>query len=110
MFDRHQAEITVMLFRGHSLLVYQSMSVPWDFLPCPISSAKYAYAIFSHNCHWNVSLPFGASLWNGKFAWAEGQNTTLSESNLENETADFPRFIVIETLEDVCQPNSCLSS
>ena len=59
MFDRHQAEITVMQFRGLSLPVYQSMSVPWDFLPCPISSAKHAYAISSHNCHWNVSLPSG---------------------------------------------------
>ena len=31
MFDRHQAEITVMQFRGHSLPVHQSMSVPWEF-------------------------------------------------------------------------------
>ena len=31
MFDRHQAEITVMQFTGHYLLVRQSMSVPWDF-------------------------------------------------------------------------------
>ena len=31
MFNRHQAEITVMQFRGHSLLVHQSMSVPWEF-------------------------------------------------------------------------------
>ena len=31
MFDRHQAEITVMQFIGHSLPVYQSISVPWDF-------------------------------------------------------------------------------
>ena len=31
MFDRHQAEITVMQFTGHSLLVCQSMSVPWEF-------------------------------------------------------------------------------
>ena len=31
MFNRHQAEITVMQFRGHSLPVYQSMSVPWEF-------------------------------------------------------------------------------
>ena len=61
MFDRHQAEITVMQFRGHSLQVYQSTSVSWDFLPCPISSAKHAYAISSHNCHWNVSLPSDAS-------------------------------------------------
>ena len=41
MFDCHQAEITVMQFRGHSLPVYQSMSVSWDFLPCPISSANF---------------------------------------------------------------------
>ena len=31
MFDRHQAEITVMQFIGHSLPVHQSMSVPWKF-------------------------------------------------------------------------------
>ena len=31
MFNRHQAEITVMQFTGHSLLVHQSMSVPWEF-------------------------------------------------------------------------------
>ena len=41
MFDRHQAEITLMQFRGHSLPVHQSMSVSWDFLPCPISSANF---------------------------------------------------------------------
>ena len=28
--------------------------------------------------HWNVSLPSGASLWNGMFGRVEGQNTTLS--------------------------------
>ena len=31
MLDRHQAEITVMQFTGHSLPVHQSMSVPWEF-------------------------------------------------------------------------------
>ena len=31
IFDRHQAEITVMQFTGHSLPVHQSMSVPWEF-------------------------------------------------------------------------------
>ena len=50
MFDRHHAEITVMQFTGHSLPVHQSMSVPWEFLPCPISSTKPAYAISPHNC------------------------------------------------------------
>ena len=40
MFNRYQAEITVMQFRGHSLPVHQSMSVSWA-LPCPISSANF---------------------------------------------------------------------
>ena len=31
MFNRHQAEITVMQFRGHSLPVHQSMRVSWEF-------------------------------------------------------------------------------
>ena len=31
MFNRHQAEILVMQFTGHSLPVHQSMSVPWAF-------------------------------------------------------------------------------
>ena len=31
ILDRHQAEITVMQFTGHSLPVHQSMSVPWEF-------------------------------------------------------------------------------
>ena len=46
------------------------------FLPCIIFSAKPAYAISSHNCHRNVSLPSGASLWNGMFGRVEGQYTT----------------------------------
>ena len=40
MFNRHQAEITVMQFTGQSLPVPQSMSVSWA-LPCPISSANF---------------------------------------------------------------------
>ena len=41
MFNRHQAEITVMQFRGHSHLVHQSMRVSWDFLACPILLANF---------------------------------------------------------------------
>ena len=41
MFDRHQAEITVMQFTGHSLPVHQSMRVSWDFLACPILLANF---------------------------------------------------------------------
>ena len=50
MFDRHQAEITVMQFTGHSLLVHQSMSVPWDFFYLvPFHQPNPIYAIsFDH--------------------------------------------------------------
>ena len=41
MFNRHQAEITVMQFRGHSRPVRQSMRVSWDFLACPILFANF---------------------------------------------------------------------
>ena len=41
MFNRHQAEITVMQVRGHSLPVRQSMKVSWDFLACPILFANF---------------------------------------------------------------------
>ena len=41
MFNHHQAEITVMQFRGHSLPVRQSMRVLWDFLACLILLANF---------------------------------------------------------------------
>ena len=41
MFNRHQAEITIMQFTGHSLPVHQSMRVSWDFLACPILLANF---------------------------------------------------------------------
>ena len=64
MFNRHQAEITVIQFRGHSLPMRQSMRVSWDFLACPILLANFHPRDFSSpNCHWNVSLPSGASPW-----------------------------------------------
>ena len=75
MFDHHQSEITVMQFTGHSLPVHQSMTVPWDFT----LSGKPTYAISSHNCHRNVSLPSGASLWNCMFGRVEGQYTTCTQ-------------------------------
>ena len=52
MLDRHQAEITVMQFTGHSLPVHQSMSVPWKFFYIvPFHQPISAHAISSHNCH-----------------------------------------------------------
>ena len=52
MFDRHQAEIAVMQFTGHSLPVHQSMSVPFElfFYLVPFHQPISAHAISSHNC------------------------------------------------------------
>ena len=47
MFDHHQANITVMQFRGHSLPVHQSMSAPWDFTLSPIVSQARLRDLFS---------------------------------------------------------------
>ena len=47
------------------------------FYLVPFFSAKPTYAISSHNCHRNVSLSSGASLWNGMFGRVESQYTTI---------------------------------
>ena len=70
MFDRHQAEITVMQFTGHSLPVHQSMSVPWDFFclvsfhqPNPAYEISFDYwplgCVISFRCitlEWHICL------------------------------------------------------
>ena len=76
MFDHHQAEITVMQFRGHSLPVHHSEVGP---SPCHILSVKLTCAISSHNCHWNVSLPSGASLW---MAFLAGSKVKIQQSSV----------------------------
>ena len=80
MFDRHQAEIIVMQFRGHSLLVHQSTVAQWDLHLAPILSARaHLRDLFRlmaiGMCHFRY-------LWNGIFARAEGQNTTSRHHNL----------------------------
>ena len=47
------------------------------FYLVPFHQPISAHAISSHNCHYNVSLPSGASPWNGIFGRVDGQNTTL---------------------------------
>ena len=68
MFDRHQAEMTVMQFTG--LPVHQSESVPWDFtLSHIVSQARLR--------QWNMQLP---RLWNGMSGLVEDQYTTISKT------------------------------
>ena len=81
MFNRHQAEITVMQFRGHSLPVHHSVVYHGNYL-VPFHQPISTHAISSPSCHWNVSLPSGASPWNSIF-WGgvEGQNITESRTS-----------------------------
>ena len=57
MFDYHRAEITVMQFTGHSLLVYQFVTVLWDFNPVPYcqpsSPTPMEYALLP-SLEWHV--------------------------------------------------------
>ena len=80
MFNRHQAEITVMQFTGQSLPVHHSEVGP---SPCPILSAELTCAISSHNCHWNVSLPSGASLW---VAFLAGSKVKIQQNGMNPST------------------------
>ena len=41
--------------------------------------------------HWDVSLPSGASLWNGMFGWVEGQNTTYGGRVKEIRCTNYPQ-------------------
>ena len=57
MFDRHQAEITVMQFTGHSLPVHQSVTIPRDFYLVPYCQPNPLTRFLPITGHRNVSLP-----------------------------------------------------
>ena len=64
MFDRHQAEITVMQFTGHSLPVHQSMSVTMIFYLVPFHQPNPPTRSLSITGYWNVlSLPLEWHVW-----------------------------------------------
>ena len=70
MFDRHQAEITVMQFTGHSLPVRQSMSVPWEFYLVPFFQpsppARFLLITAIAMCHFLPVHHFGMVCWPGR--------------------------------------------
>ena len=51
MFNRHQAEITVMQFRGHSLPVHQSMRVSWDIFTSSHFISQFPHITAIGMCH-----------------------------------------------------------
>ena len=60
MFNRHQAEITVMQFRGYSLPVHHNGT----FTLSNLISLNPPTRSLPITGHWNVSLPFGVLPWN----------------------------------------------
>ena len=83
MFNRHQAEITVMQFRGHFLPVRKSMRVSWDFLVCPILLANFRPSDFLSWLPLQCVNSFRCIYLNGILGRVEGQNTTISEFELQ---------------------------
>ena len=63
MFNRHQAEITVMQFRGYSLPVHHNGTFTLSHL-ISLNPPTRSLPITGH---WNVSLPSGVSPWNSIF-------------------------------------------
>ena len=97
MFNRHQAEITVMQLRGHSLPVHHSVVHHGNYL-VPFHQPISAHAFSSPNCYWNVSLPCGASPWNSiSLGQVEGQNITHEGATfgicLRQKLPDEPIFL-----------------
>ena len=79
MFNRHQAEITVMQFRCHSLPVHQSMSVPWEFFSSSHFISQFPPTRFPlitaiRMCHLLPVHHFGMAF----LAGSKGQNTTVA--------------------------------
>ena len=87
MFNRHQAEITVMQFRGHSLPVRQSMSVPWEFFSASDFISQFPPTRFPlitaiRMCHILPVHHLGMAF----LAGSKGQNTTVECSPMARET------------------------
>ena len=77
MFNRHQAEITVMQFTGHSLPVHQSMSVPWEFFSSSHFISQFPPTLFPlitaiRMCHLFPVHHLGMAF----LAGSKGQNIT----------------------------------
>ena len=86
MFNRHQAEITVMQFRGHSLPVHQSMSVPWEFFSSSHFISQFPPTWFSlitaiRMCHLLPVHHLGMSF----LAGSKGQNTTQRDASRQRD-------------------------
>ena len=85
IFNRHQAEITVMQFTGHSLPVHQSMSVPWEFFSSSHFISQFPPARFLlitaiRMCHLLPVHHLGMAF----LAGSKGQNITVFQWKISN--------------------------
>ena len=78
-FDRHQAEITDMQFRGHSLPVHHSVAAQWDLHLVPYYQPSSPARFLSINGHWDVSLPLSLE-WHVCPGWRSKYNTNWNLS------------------------------
>ena len=79
MLDRHQAEITVIQFRGHSLPVRQSMRVSWDFFSLSHFVSQFPPTRFPllaaiGMCHFLLVHPLE---WHFGLGWRSKYNTKI---------------------------------
>ena len=77
MFDRHQAEISVMQFTGHSLPVHHSEVGP---SPCPILSAELTCATAIGMCHFLPVHHFEWHFWPGRRSKYNAYRASMIES------------------------------
>ena len=82
MFNHHQATITVMQFRGHSLQVHHSVVYHGNFSCSSHFISQFPPTRFPLI---TVSLPSGASPWMALLAGSKGQNTTIVICNEPNK-------------------------
>ena len=85
MFNRHQAEITVMQFRGHSLPVHQSMGVPWEFFSSSHFINQFPPTLFPlitaiRMCHLLPVHHLGMAF----LAGSKGQNITVFQFDIDS--------------------------
>ena len=85
MFNRHQAEITVMQFTGHSLPVHQSMSVPWEFFSSSHFISQFPPTRFPHITAIGMYHFFPVHHLEWHFTRAEGRNITFSQSFIASD-------------------------
>ena len=95
MFNRHQAEITVMQFTGHSLPVHQSMSVPWEFFSSSHFISQFPPTRFPlitaiGMCHLLPVHHLGMAF----LAGSKGQNTTLNPQLMNKGFVALPRILI----------------